>query len=321
MAARVAFHLEAKATKQRAPFVGRAELEAAAPPALQQRHQPIARLAKREAPAAGGVRLAHHEHATRLHAVPQAGQQCLLHRTRQTVQHVEQQRHPTPRQRGRSQIAFVDRHGLTERLARERHHSRSILDAVKRHERQCRRCLSLVARRQQRQHQAAAAAKVEDAPLIGPSHRAAGVEIHRVEAQLAVRKLPRRNAALEIHLRGIGNQRLVGRRPRQLHAPRHGSRDHPEHRTHHRAANQQVERKAPRVDRPHRVDRQRIERAAPQQAAGLDFGEDEKRRHERVRNVRRQIHLETIEAQQPRGRQADPEMRAVERRAAEEDAE
>src|SRR6185503_5335886 len=59
----------------------------------------------------------------------------------------------------------------------------------------------------------------------------------------------------------------------------------------------------------------------PQPGAGLYLREDEPRRDEGIRNIRRQIHLQAIESEQEPENPADEEVQPVDRQAADEDPE
>src|SRR5262249_6649897 len=61
--------------------------------------------------------------------------------------------------------------------------------------------------------------------------------------------------------------------------------------------------------------------SAPHPRADLHFGEHEPRRDERIRDVRGEVHLQAVEAEQEADDPADGEMEAVQRQAADEDAE
>jgi hypothetical protein len=80
----------------------------------------------------------------------------------------------------------------------------------------------------------------------------------------------------------------------------------------------------PKVARPvldDRFARQRVKRSAPQPRAGLHLDEEQPRGDQRIRDVRRQVHLQSIEPEQKSEPPADEQMQAIERQAANEDAE
>ena len=61
--------------------------------------------------------------------------------------------------------------------------------------------------------------------------------------------------------------------------------------------------------------------ASPNHAPVWSSVSNQERRHERVRDVRREIHLQAVQPEAPSGRHAEEQMKSVERRAADEDAE
>ena len=84
--------------------------------------------------------------------------------------------------------------------------------------------------------------------------------------------------------------------------------------------NQEVGAHAPRIDPLDGFDRQRPQLAPPDERACLKLGQDQERRHERVGDVRGQIQLDAVQAQQRACRQADREMEAVEGQTSDEHA-
>ena len=67
-----------------------------------------------------------------------------------------------------------------------------------------------------------------------------------------------------------------------------------------------------------RFKRQREERARAKPRAGLEFGEHKQRRDDRIRHIRRQIHVQAVEAEQPADNPAEQKMKPVERRTTDE---
>ena len=78
--------------------------------------------------------------------------------------------------------------------------------------------------------------------------------------------------------------------------------------------------KIERFGRLRRLQRQRVESAAAEPGARLQFGEDQRWREQRVRDVRRDVDLQPVQSEQPAGEPAKQQMKSVERQTADEDA-
>ena len=74
----------------------------------------------------------------------------------------------------------------------------------------------------------------------------------------------------------------------------------------------------PRRDRPRGLERQREERARAEPRARLELDEHEKRRDDRIRHVRGQVHFQTVQAEQPADNPAEQKMKPIKRHAADE---
>ena len=94
-----------------------------------------------------------------------------------------------------------------------------------------------------------------------------------------------------------------------------------EHRANDEAADDDVGAEAPRIDLADSFEIERVKAVATDPGADLQFGEDQQGRDDRIRDVRRDVHLQPVEAEAPTDGPAQKEVEAVERRTADEDAE
>ncbi len=247
------------------------------------------------------------------------------------MQHVEQQDGVRRLEIDSARVAADHVGGAGERGARDRGDAAARLDADHAIESRRRRPivgpLAVLARParfgEQRERQALAAADVDQRAPAGQQIRRQHRAVRRIHPQLAARELPRGDARFDVAVRRapheIGEPAIgarlaheaVGARPRDRRDD--GADDD--------AADHGVDAEDGEAGRRDRVPRQRMKRAAADPRARLHFRDHEPRRDERVRDVRREIHLEAIEAEQRAGDPAEQQVESVEREAADEGAE
>ncbi len=232
-----------------------------------------------------------------------------------------------------ARVLLDDRHRVAQRSPRKTRDLRAELDANESMEQRRRRTVTRPSTlpparrglRQQRKHQAGPASHIDERPL-GRARRQHSPHqnrpIQRIPAELAARELPRRDAAGDEPIRGPSHERGEKRIFSWIACQQPGrtADRQTEDRSDDDRTDQDVGAQAPRVDLLDGFNRQRPQLAAPDERAGLKLGQDQERRHERVGNVRGQIQLDAIEAQQRACRQADREMEAVEGQTSDEHA-
>ena len=262
-------------------------------------------------------------------AFPKCTQQAFLICGRHQVKHVEEQHGAAADRRVVPRIAFDNRRLAAERPAGQRRDSRPQLDPDQRVEHR-----DPVGRRrgrgrtapgrldQQREHQALAAADIHQRSARRQHTAGEDHAVERIAAHLPARELPRGDAAREISIGGAADQigeggiliAIAGRRPGQE------SEQAAEGTAKGDAADHQVGAEAPRTHLTDRVDRQRMNRSAPQPGADLDLAEQQHRRHERIRDVGGEIHLQPVEAERTSEHPAERQVQPVDRKASHQNA-
>ena len=306
-------------------------MERLAPAARHDLLEAVAEPHGGEAPPARRVGFAHEQHAAAIQARGQLREQRVLLVDRQELQHIEQEHGVRRLERQIARVGFDDGGVGVERRSRHLRDLAPQLDA--RHaieawrRRPLRRPRAAVERnprfRQQREREPLPAADVEERAAarqhIGRQRRA----VDRIHAQLAARELPRGHARPDVAIRCTPHQlqkrailvravhEAVGPQRRQT-----GERGPDEH-----AADQRVDAEHAEPRGRDVFARDRMKRSAPHPRAHLYFGEHEPRRDEWIRDVRGEVHLQTVEAEQKPDDPADRQMKAVERQAPDEDTE
>ena len=327
-ARRRTFDLEAVPRETFAPLADRAERKRLTPGARGQRRQPIADPHRLEPPSGGRIGLPNQNDAARLERTDGGRQQRIL-----IVRAASCAARRRAERRGRRPPKWSGRrirrspHPLQAPLAQ------AVRDAAATRCRPCARnaegaCLRLrscaleaFGLGEQREHQTLAASDVEQSASRRQPSAEQHVSIQRIAAQLSASELPRRNA----------RRRRSGRRPHAPSVSKNGSRAPPPSARY--VATPPIapstppttalptRRSAPNchgviVRTVSSVSARNEPGAKPR--AGLEFGEHEQRRDDRIRHVRGQVHFQAVEAEQPADHPAEQKMKPVERRAADE---
>ena len=173
----------------------------------------------------------------------------------------------------------------------------------------------------QRQHQTLAASDVEQSASGRQPSAEQHVAIQRIAAQLSARELPRRDARRDVT---VGSRTCHDCRRTDRRAPPPSAKyvaTPPTQPSTPPTTTLPTRRSAPNC---HGVivrdgfKRQREEGARAEPRAGLELGEHKQRRDDRIRHVRRQVHLQAVQAEQPADHPAEQKMKAVKRHAADE---
>jgi len=144
----------------------------------------------------------------------------------------------------------------------------------------------------------------------------------KLKAQLASREFPGSDARQRIAVRRTADQ--VEKRRVRGRAAQRGVRRPGEHQAeraaHQQAPHQRVETEHAQLRRPRGFHRQFVKRAPAQPGTELQFDEQQRGRKQRIRDVRRQVHLQAVQPQQPSADPAEQQMKSEEWQAADEDA-
>ena len=123
--------------------------------------------------------------------------------------------------------------------------------------------------------------------------------VDRVAAELTARKLPRGDGGVDVAIGGRGEDRVDVWR--QGARPDHGQRQkrhrRPDHRTDRERPYQQVAARRGELHLTYGGEGEVVQLAPPQPCAGLQLDQQQCRRHQWIRDIRRRVHLEAVEPQ------------------------
>lgn len=296
-------------------------MEALPHPPAQERSEPLPGARHDEAHPGSGVRLAQVDRAAGGQVSQHPPHQVLLRGRVEIVQDVDEQHPVRARRLEGGEIGRLDARHTLERPGGDAGDARTSLDAEK---------LEVPSRRpgarprgvQERHRDAAAAPEIDEAAAVETREAIEERPVDRVPAQLAAHELPVERRAVAVAQGGRFHER--GPLRVALPPPRDGVGGEPEDRREDRAEDETpdeevaAERHRPLVDEP--LEAEGRPGSFEETVAEPVGKRQEPGRRERVVDVRREIRHETVQPEEPRQRQAEQQVRAVDRSAADERA-